>query len=705
MDNVTLALALLLALGFVMAQAGRLLRLPSVTGYILAGLAMGPTGFGLITPHAMGGRLNHFTQIALMLIAFGIGEHLELRRLRRTAKKALGITLCEGGGSFAVVFCGSLLLTAVSATFSGHWSWGGHFLFSALLASISMATAPASTLHIIREEEAAGPLTTTLIQVVAINNSLAIMAFGITVAVARQTLDDAPLSSLTVIAAGFSEILLSLGTGIVTGILLDIVAQHLKNRGEMLTAGLALLLLCGEGARMLNLSPLLAGMAAGFTIVNRERRDVRLFRVLNAFEPPVYVLFFTLAGAHLDIHGFTAAGWVGLLYFCWRGGGKYLGARFGARLTDAPLAVRRFLGLALLPQAGVAIGLVFFLASDPSLKIYADFFTPVVLTGVFLAELLGPVATRHAFVAAGETIADISPTHPAQLKAASGTDTKVPRLVEWSWGTLVPPATTRGVVLFGASRAKTVAGLARMAVLCAHAIHARPLAVRVVPTDCNGDDCPIGHELFETEEAEAARMGYELSTAVIHADDVAEALVDTAGQAGARAIVLGHPGTTSQEMEKIVEKVAAKAPCPVLVMRFSGILHTERILVPFVKKEELHVLRDVLAALLAVGRHRLTLLRLMPSYCDEAYLEAVEEELLEWSQEEKLGPFVFCRVLATDSRLDTITAESENHDLIVMAALPSQGIQRLFFGSLAADVVLKSPKPLLMAYTGKNSPV
>lgn len=696
MQNTTLALALILGAGFASAKIGQLFRLPSVTGYIVAGILLGPSCLGLITHGAFASRLDHFTQIALMLIAFGIGEHLELKRLRFSVRKLIAISSGETLTCFVLVGYGTLLISRWSGLGSASWNDHNLLMLSLLLGAVSIATAPASTLHVIREAKAAGPLTTTLMQVIALNNGLAIIAFGIVIATLRQLSGDSHLSMLGSMVGSFRAIALSLLLGITTGLLMDLIIHRLKSRGEMLTTGLTLLLLCGESARLLSLSPLLAGMAAGFTIVNRDHRDVRLFREINAFEPPIYVLFFTLAGAHLDLSTLSLAGWLGIAYFLLRAVGKYLGAGIGAFFGRATTQERRFLGLALMPQAGVAIGLIFLLQGEKSLQAYAELLTPVVLAGVLLAEIFGPIATRVAVEKAGETAAAMD----QQSAAARPSEDNGIQLVPWKWGKLSPASKPQGTVLFGSSRLKTVAGLARMATLLAHHYKARPLAVRIVPPECKDVDCTLGHELFHVEEEETRNLGYDLSTAVIRGEDVAAALVETARQAQARAIVLGHPiGATAQEMLKVVELVARTAPCQVVVVRFAGLLHTERILVPVVNSWELTVIHDMLASLAGIGRHRITLLRLMPSYVDEEGLELAESRLENWTFDSGLSPYIFCKAIATDSRLETIISEATHHDLLLMAANHSKGIQRLFFGSLASDVSQYcSTKPLLIIH-------
>ncbi|MCI5133228.1 MAG: hypothetical protein D3904_17365, partial [Candidatus Electrothrix sp. EH2] len=184
------------------------------------------------------------------------------------------------------------------------------------------------TLHVIRELGARGPMTSTLMAVVAATDAIAIMIFGIAVSTAHNLISTDGLS-LAALLFCLYEIGASLLVGLLTGLFIDKVLDKLHNNGEMLTAGLALLLLCGELTSLLHLSPLLAGMMVGFVIINRTERDVRLFRIINGFEPPIYVLFFTLAGVHLELSALKLAGWVGMAYFFARIIGKYCGSWIG----------------------------------------------------------------------------------------------------------------------------------------------------------------------------------------------------------------------------------------------------------------------------------------------------------------------------------------------------------------------------------------
>jgi len=594
----------------------------------------------------------------------------------------------------------------------GHSNWqvSNYVVLALLLGAVSVATAPAATLHVMRELKAAGPLTTILMAVVAVDDGLAIMMFGMAVATARHMVGVDGGSFLTGFLSCIFEIFGSLLLGVITGLLIDYIVNKLRRQSEMLTVGLALLLLCGEGARHFGLSPLLAGMAAGFTIVNRDFRDVRIFRALNTFEPPIYVLFFTLAGTQLHLSALALAGWLGLLYFSLRVFGKMIGAYTGARLADAPSSVQHYLGLALIPQAGVAIGLIFLIQGDPDLTIFSSIITPVVLAGVVISELVGPVCTRFAVEQAGEAAGRGRESDFPELSKQSDKTTDCNadnfQLVPWSWEQLQQPQSTTGFVLFGTAHSNTASGLARMATLFAHYYGALPLAVQVKTPELaktNGHvwDDPVTN--YSKVVREIHGLGYEVVNEVVLADDVASGILTTARKHKTWSIVLGYPMTGSgREFQQVVESVAQKALCPVIVVRFSGVLHTERILVPIVSSNDLNSVSEVVNSLSGVGQHRVTLLRLMPSTTSDNELEVTERKMFSWAKKEKLISYVHCQAIATESRQTTILHEACQHDLLVMPASESQWFKRIFFGSLSDGVARECNRPMLIVYSPRG---
>jgi len=694
---VTLGVALLLAAGLLAAKICQYFRLPSVTGYIVAGVLLGPSGINVINVHSIGSDLDHFTSIALMLISFGIGEHVELKKLHDQLRTVAWIAACEAIGAFVFVFSAVFLTIYFTGVEVESWQLRNYIALSLLLAAVGLATAPAATLLVTRELKASGPFTASLLAIVAIDNGLAIMIFGFVIAFVQQiTGQSGDAFFYAVFINGFANIGKSLLLGLFTGMLLDLVLSNLKSREEMMTGGLALLLLCSELATYLDLSSLLAGMAAGFILVNRAERDVRIFRALNTFEPPIYVIFFTLAGTHLDIRAMGAAGILGAIYFLARISGKISGAALGARIAQAPRIMGRYIGMGLLPQAGVAIGLIFLIAGDLALSEYSAMITPVVLAGVFISELFGPLTVRFAIQQAGEAhLLNDAKNQDEESREYEIEELSDPsedsQIIPWTWRKLSPQIPSRGVVAFGAANYSNVAGLSRFATIFANHLRCLPMAVRVVEPGTEENPSI----LFSRELKEVASMGYPLATEVIPDHSISSGLVAAIEYNDAKLVVLGYPvkGT-----EDILGAVADNVSCPVVVVRFYGLLHTERVLVPVTGLSDLEEVYPVVAALDRIGEHQVQLLCLCNSEEPKTLLMAKQEELQNWlaAQTEKVE--VSVEMMATDARVEAIVTASKEYDLVVMGATRAMAIKKFFFGSLAEAVSKKLQKTMLIVY-------
>jgi len=703
--EITLGIALLLSAGLVFAKIAQLIGLPSVTGFILAGLALGPSCFGIISMESVGNRLDHFTQIALMLIAFGIGEHIELRRLGGIGRDVGYISIVQALGAFFLVAIGTYLTTwLIAGATVNHLDT---FILSVLLGAVAVATAPAALLHVVREMGARGPLTSTLMAVVAVDDGIAIMIFGMTVSIAHQLVSPGDASLLSAVYGCVSEIVFSLFIGLVTGLLIDFVLNKLHNRGEMLTAGLALLLICGEATRFFHLSPLLAGMAAGFIIINRAERDVRLFRALNAFEPPIYVLFFTLAGLHLDLSALKLAGWIGLVYFVTRFIGKYYGTWLGGKMSGATDVVRNYLGLALIPQAGVAIGLVIMISSDQSLSGWSVIITPVVLAGVVFSELCGPLFASYTIEKAGEGEKTEEVQECTGLgKMACKLRLRRPggiSLLPWSGDKLMPATSANGVVVFGAYHFATVRGLARIATILAHHYHALPMSVRVLgQPEMNHYNRDEHESLFLPESDEVRSLGYSMKKELLF-DSPASGLVSAVEYNNASAVVLGYPlGRNPRSFHRVLDTVAANVLCPLIAVRFVGTFKSDRILVPFLSHFELEELLPILEAMATVYMPRITFLQLLHSDSSKNEISVCDMALQEWLGDNFFDIQTRHMVEAAESRLEAILEEAKYHDLIIMSAAKRYGVQKMFFGSLSESVVQNCKQPIMVVYTPGN---
>jgi Kef-type K+ transport system membrane component KefB len=385
----SLGLILLLALG-----AGHLVkfaRVPEVSGYIVAGVVLGPSMLGWVSQQNLS-ALEILSEVALGLILFSVGTVFELGRFRRVGRQVVLLTLAESALAALIVVSGMLLL-------------GQRWETAFLLGAIAVATAPASTLMVIRENDSAGPLTDSLLAIIALNNIYCIVAYSLVGAVID-------LASGLGSAAGLLHALYvalypllwqlagSVALGFLVGLLLAAWAGKVKETGETLILMGGSILLCVGLARVLELSPLVASMAVGATMVNVTERGRPLFDTLSRADPPFYAIFFVLAGADLDLGLVASLGLAGVVYLLGRAGGKLLGARLGARWLGMQPAVQRFLGLALMAQAGLAVGLV--IATEHRFPQLGPAVTTIVLASVVVYEMVGPLGTRFALVHAGE---------------------------------------------------------------------------------------------------------------------------------------------------------------------------------------------------------------------------------------------------------------------------------------------------------------
>lgn len=405
---------LVLIFGFIGSRLARMIKLPSVTGYIFAGVIVGKSLLGWIVGEPESSTaliLDNISFAALGLIAFSIGAELRFAKLKRMGRSVLPIALLAAVGA-TIVVAGIIILTAWIAP---------RFLFPALdmrtliplamiLGAIASATAPAAILAVINEYRARGPLSDALIATVAIDDVFCIMIFGLIFPVSvALTGVGAELSFTGVVLIPLREIVFSLILGGLAGGIVTLALRKIRGKSSHMVIILSfVLLLCGLATKY-HLSPLLTNMAFGCLIINLTTRSGSILSSLQNIEPPLFVAFFTIAGIHLDLKLLASIGVLGLLYFLARVLGKIGGAHLGARLLKAPPAVRRYLGLGLLPQAGVAIGLVILVQDNPHLGgVYLagqplpDIITNCILAAVALNELIGPLAAKFALGKAGE---------------------------------------------------------------------------------------------------------------------------------------------------------------------------------------------------------------------------------------------------------------------------------------------------------------
>ena len=398
--NLVLALGLILTAGLFGSRLLRRLRLPAVTGYIIMGLLLGPSVGGVIPAETVA-QLDILTSITLAVVAYLIGGSLRLDSLRGLGSSVLWVTFLQSIGAWILVT--ALLSLAVQWAVPGVPFREFAFPLAFVVGAISSATAPAATMAIVRELKAKGPLTTTLLAVVALDDGVAVVAFAIAVGVCSPlVIPGAVVTIGSVLWGPLWHILASIALGAALTPLIVVGTRYMRSRDTQMALVFGAVMLCAGLCVWLDLSLIMANMMLGFVGVNVVRRSDEP-SVIGEMETILYTLFFVLAGLHFDMAVLKAAGLLALAIVAARCCGKYGGTFVGATVARAPEQIRKYLGLALLPKAGVTVGLALLAAAEfPS---FGDLMMNAVLASTIVNELVAPPLTRMAISKAGESYA------------------------------------------------------------------------------------------------------------------------------------------------------------------------------------------------------------------------------------------------------------------------------------------------------------
>jgi PTS system fructose-specific IIC component len=387
--NALLALALVLIAGVAGGTLARRLHLPSITGQILAGITLGPSALRLLDPGVVQG-MRPITHFALGLIAVTVGNHLNLRRLRNAGKRLAWLVVLETTIVPALVVASVLLVP------------GTPLPLAMVLGAISVATAPATIVALVSETHSRGVFVKTLVAGVALNNIACIAVFEVA-RVAGRTMLGGGVSSLALLGAPLRLLGEAMGLGAVIGIALIAATWRVVRPDHLATASVLAILVASGLADSLGLPSLLCCLSLGIVLANvtPDREEVG-HRVFSNFESAILTIFFTLAGMELDFSYAAAAGALAAVVFAARVAGKLAAANLAMRLAGATSGVRRYLGMALVPQAGLAIGLIVVLQDDPTFAAVKGLFLAVGITVVAANEIVGPVLTRTALLRSGD---------------------------------------------------------------------------------------------------------------------------------------------------------------------------------------------------------------------------------------------------------------------------------------------------------------
>jgi Kef-type K+ transport system membrane component KefB len=385
----------LFLLGLLADLAGRHTPLPRVTLLLLAGLLIGPSVLDLLPPFT-DRWFPVLTDIALAMIGFLLGQNLTRARFRKLGRRVLAMSIGE-------------VLTTAALMFTVLTLLGAPLEVALLLAGIAPATAPAATVDVVHECGARGRFTDTLLGIVAIDDAWGLLMFSVLLAAAQALGGEG--GALESLRSGGWEIGGALLLGLALGLPMACLTGRLRPGEPSQAEALGLVLLTAGIAEWMGVSYILAAMVLGAVVANLARHHTRPFRVIEGIDWPFLILFFLLAGAALHVEALAQAGAMAAAYIGLRVAGRVAGIRLSGRLTNAESMTRRWIGLTLLPQAGVAIGMALVAAQRfPQIE---HIILPVVLGSTVVFELAGPVVTRWTLAHVGEV--------PGECREGEGT--------------------------------------------------------------------------------------------------------------------------------------------------------------------------------------------------------------------------------------------------------------------------------------------
>jgi Kef-type K+ transport system membrane component KefB len=393
--NILALIGLIIAVSFLGSKLFQRFGIPQVVGFIVIGVLLGPSFLNFV-PLELSRELLFISEIALGLIGFDIGSHLLFGELRRLGRSILFILLFEALGTFVLVSVGIYAITQSLHT-------------ALIFGALASATAPAATVDVLAEYDAKGPLTTTLLAVVGMDDALALVLFSVAAAFAESLLaQSGPPSVLQMVQLPLIEIGGSLVLGVGLGLLLDRIMCRMRVQHDAMAVSIGFVFLGVGLSEAFGFSLILTTMILGMVVVNRCPEHGRHIRfTIEQAGPVIYVLFFTLVGARFQVGLLPTMGLLGVAYVLLRSGGKFFGAWLGGTMGGAEPVVRNNLGLGLLSQAGVAIGLALssanrFSAYGAEGQALGALIINVITATTFVVQIVGPICVKFAISRAGE---------------------------------------------------------------------------------------------------------------------------------------------------------------------------------------------------------------------------------------------------------------------------------------------------------------
>ncbi len=384
--NLILGISLVLLFGVLSGKVAEKIKTPAITAYLVLGILIGPyvAGFVSLSVIKSSGTISNF---ALSLIAFSIGQNFSLQIFKQIGKQVLWISILAASGAWLFVVLGTLMI--------------GLPLYVALIfGAVATATAPAALIMVIRQYKAKGKFTDILMGVVAIDDAWGLIVFSVCLAFAKKIHFHQVTSLMQVIGSAMFEIALSLFMGSIIGWMFCTFAYHIRSKRDLLIYTIGTIFFTAGLALHFHLSVLLSCMILSTVIVNIDKESFRFFEVLQEIDWPIYLIFFVLAGANLEIDVLKHVGLIGVVYLVARVMGKCIGTYFGAIFSHAGTDVKKYMGIAQMPQAGVALGMAL-ISKSVFPELGSIIFTTIAATTI-IYEIIGPFFVKVALFKTGQ---------------------------------------------------------------------------------------------------------------------------------------------------------------------------------------------------------------------------------------------------------------------------------------------------------------
>lgn len=425
-----LSIAVAMFAGLMMSRVVKPLKLPAVTGYLIAGLLIGPFVLGALGMDGLGFTslkkvegLKIISEVALGFIAFDIGNEFRLSQLKAIGKKATVIAVIQALSATVLVDVSILIL---------------HVLMpdkitvpvALTLGAVATATAPAATLMVVNQYKAKGPLVDILLPIVALDDAVGLIVFAVSFGIAKSLSSGVAISIISVLINPMLEVVGSFALGTILGLIYTFVEKFFHSRSKRLSVAITFVILAVALSKLemrfpgseleIGFSPLLVCMMLATIFCNICPSSEELMAKTERWTAPLFILFFVLSGAELDLSVFKSGAvvLVGVVYIIFRSTGKILGATFSSKLMKCEPTVQKYLGITLLPQAGVALGMSIQVAAELGQE--GAIIRSIILFSVLIYELVGPLLTKIALTKAGEiSPKELNPPHPEQKRHRS----------------------------------------------------------------------------------------------------------------------------------------------------------------------------------------------------------------------------------------------------------------------------------------------